>query len=55
MPRIQTTPMVKVALYALRVYLIVLLSLILIKFIRMLSGKSPSPTVPAQVEKPASP
>jgi hypothetical protein len=39
MPRIQTTPMVKVALYALRIYLIVLLTLILIKFIHVFSTK----------------
>ena len=34
MPRIKTTPMVKFALYFLRVYLLVLLTLILVKFIR---------------------
>ncbi len=34
MPRIKTTPMVKIALYALRIYLIVLLVLIATKFIR---------------------
>jgi len=34
MPRIRTTPMVKIALYGLRIYLIVLLGLILLKFIR---------------------
>ena len=35
MPRIQTTRTVKIALYALRVYLIVMLALILIKFLRI--------------------
>jgi hypothetical protein len=35
MPRIKTTPMVKFALYFLRVYLLVLLTLILIKFVRV--------------------
>jgi hypothetical protein len=39
MPRIQTTPTVKVALYSLRIYLIILLTLILIKFIRIFSAK----------------
>ncbi len=34
MPRIKTTPLVKLALYGLRIYLLVLLALILIKFIR---------------------
>jgi hypothetical protein len=34
MPRIKTTPMVKFALYFLRAYLIILLTLILVKFIR---------------------
>lgn len=34
MPRMKMTPMVKIALYALRVYLIVLLGLILFSFIR---------------------
>ncbi len=42
MPRIQTTPMVKASLYALRIYLIVLLALILVKFVRMLSASSSS-------------
>ena len=35
MPRIQTTRTVKVALFALRIYLIVMLVLILIKFLRV--------------------
>jgi hypothetical protein len=34
MPRIKITPMAKVALYFLRFYLIFLLALILVKFIR---------------------
>lgn len=34
MPRIKTTPMVKLALYGLRVYLIVLLTLIVVKFVK---------------------
>ena len=35
MPRIQTTRTVRIALYALRVYLIVMLVLILVKFLRI--------------------
>jgi hypothetical protein len=45
MARIQTTPMVKMALYFLRVYLIILLILILIAFIRKSqAGSSAKPT-----------
>jgi hypothetical protein len=49
MSRIQTTPMVKVALYALRIYLFVLLTLILIKFIHLFSAK-PTPPGAGQEE-----
>jgi hypothetical protein len=38
MPRIKTTPTVRVALWALRIYLLVLLSLIGLKFARAFSG-----------------
>jgi hypothetical protein len=38
MPRIHTTPMVRVALWALRIYLLILLSLIGLKFARVFSG-----------------
>jgi hypothetical protein len=38
MPRIHTTPMVRIALWALRVYLLILLSLIGLKFVRVFSG-----------------
>ncbi len=37
MPRVKTTPMVRVALWALRIYLLILLSLIGLKFSRMYS------------------
>ncbi len=37
MPRIKTTPMVRFALWALRIYLLILLSLIGLKFTRMYS------------------
>ncbi len=40
MPRIQITPTVKVALYFLRAYLIILLLLILIAFIRKSQANS---------------
>ena len=47
MPRIKTTPMVKVALWALRVYLLVLLSLIILKFTRVFSNSAkPSRVIP---------
>ena len=42
--------MVKVALYALRIYLIVLLTLILIKFIHVFSTKS-APSATGQEEQ----
>ena len=35
MPRIQTTRTVKIAMYALRIYLVVMLALILVKFMRI--------------------
>jgi hypothetical protein len=38
MPRIKTTPMVKASLWALRIYLLVLLSLIVLKFVRVFSS-----------------
>jgi hypothetical protein len=43
MPRIRTTPLVKIALYGLRIYLIVLLGLILLKFIRTFVHHSAQP------------
>ena len=41
MSRIKTTPMVKFALYFLRGYLLVLLTLILIKFLRVFLSHAP--------------
>jgi hypothetical protein len=38
MPRIKTTPTVRVALWALRIYLLILLSLIGLKFARAFSA-----------------
>ena len=49
MPRVQMTPMVKVALYGLRIYLLVLLTLIAIKFYRVFSSSD------AQAEKQTPP
>jgi hypothetical protein len=50
MPRIKTTPMVRAALWALRIYLLVLLSLIGFKFVRMFSDPSAHPK---RLETPA--
>jgi hypothetical protein len=44
MPRIKTTPMVKAALWALRIYLLVLLSLIVLKFARVFSSAAKQDT-----------
>ena len=35
MPRVQMTPMVKTALYGLRVYLVILMGLLLVRFLRV--------------------
>ena len=40
MPRVKTTPMVRIALWALRVYLLILLALIGLKFARVFSHSS---------------
>jgi hypothetical protein len=40
MPRIKTTRSARIALWALRVYLLVLLALIGLKFVRMSSGST---------------
>jgi cytochrome c-type biogenesis protein CcmH/NrfF len=49
MPRIKMTPTVRVALWALPIYLLVLLTLIAIKFIRVFSSPSDqSSSPPAQ-------
>ncbi len=50
MARIKTTPMVKIALWALRIYLLVLLTLIGLKFTRVFSGADKTSKAP---EKPA--
>ncbi|MGA8655996.1 MAG: hypothetical protein WB586_07575 [Chthoniobacterales bacterium] len=53
MPRIKMTPTVRVALWTLRIYLLVLLTLIAIKFIRVFSsGTDQSPSPPVQSATP---
>ena len=47
MPRINTTPTVKIALWALRIYLLVLLALIGIKFVRVFSAQKANDSAPA--------
>jgi hypothetical protein len=51
MPRIKTTPMARAALWALRIYLLILLSLIVLKFTRVFSNPTTqsgaSPAVPS--------
>jgi len=50
MPQVNTTRTVRIALWALRIYLIVLLSLIGLKFVRMIRGTDASAKpVPAAV------
>lgn len=51
MPRIEMTPTVRFALFFLRVYLIVLLALITLKFVRTFSGSSPPPQSPPPAER----
>jgi hypothetical protein len=44
MPRIKMTPTVSIALWVLRVYLLVLLTLIAIKFVRVFSSTTDRPS-----------
>jgi uncharacterized protein YbcI len=60
MPRIHTTRTVKVALWALRIYLLVLLSLIGLKFVRVFSDsknnrkpEAPAAAQPGENARPA--
>jgi hypothetical protein len=53
MPRIKTTPMVRVALWALRIYLLVLLSLILLSFIRGCSNAQKASKPPEATSQPS--
>ncbi len=55
MPRIKTTPMVRAALWALRIYLLVLLGLIALKFARVYARHQrgvAAPATSAQSEGP---
>ncbi len=52
MPRIKTTPMVRIALWALRIYLLVLLTLIGLKFARVFSHSGEPETPSAAAAKP---
>jgi hypothetical protein len=51
MPRIAMTPTVRFVLLFLRVYLIVLLALITLKFVRTFSGSSPQPQSPPPLQR----
>ncbi len=53
MPRIQMTRTVRFALIFIRIYLIVLLSLIALKFVRVFGGAEQKPTPPAAPAKAA--
>lgn len=54
MPRIKTTPTVRVALWAIRIYLLILLALIGVKFLRVFAHapKQPGPAAHAQAGPP---
>jgi hypothetical protein len=54
MPRIRTTPTVRVALWALRIYLLILLSLIGLKFVRVFSrsGRQDKPPAASASRQP---
>jgi hypothetical protein len=49
MPRVKTTRMVRIALWAIRIYLLILLTLIGLKFLRVsiVGGKNPPAARPA--------
>lgn len=51
MPRIEMTPTVRFALFFLRIYLIVLLGLIGLKFVRTFTNSSPRPEPPPSVQR----
>jgi hypothetical protein len=56
MPRIKTTPTVRFALWALRIYLLILLSLIGLKFARLFTSSAsqgtPQAVAPAKPDAP---
>ncbi len=51
MPRIEMTRTVRIALFVLRIYLIVLLGLIALKFVRTFTNSSPRAEAPAAAEE----
>ena len=53
MPQIQMTRTAKIALYVLRIYLIVLLTLIGIKFVRTFLATNKAPPSPPSATSPA--
>ena len=55
MPRIKTTRTVRIALWALRIYLLVLLALIGLKFARMFTGSQSQKAVPTVSTLPPEP
>jgi len=55
MPRIEMTPAVRFALFFLRVYLIVLLGLITLKFVRTFAGAPAASQSPAPVHSVQNP
>jgi hypothetical protein len=52
MPRIKTTPTVRFALWALRIYLLILLMLIAIKFARVFSSSQKQDNAAADENRP---
>jgi hypothetical protein len=56
MARIKTTPTARVALWAIRIYLLILLTLIGVKFVRVFRNapKPPDPAIHAPVNPPLS-
>ena len=55
MPRIKTTRTVRIALWALRIYLLILLALIGLKFARLSFGSARAAAIPAPASAPAAP
>lgn len=58
MPRVKTTRMVRIALWAIRIYLLVLLTLIGLKFLRVSKGHvagARPPDAPVATSAPAAP
>jgi hypothetical protein len=54
MPRIKTTPMVRIALWGLRIYLLLLITLIGVKFARMYHQSKSAGAAPQEAVQPSS-